>query len=86
MATTTTRPGTAATARIAGFVATLRTNGFVIGQRETEDALSLAETVGVMERQPLRWGWRSLLAPAPKIGCGLTICSTAIGCRPISRE
>jgi uncharacterized protein with von Willebrand factor type A (vWA) domain len=61
MATTTTRPGTAATARIAGFVATLRTNGFVIGQRETEDALSLAETVGVMERQPLRWGWRSLL-------------------------
>ncbi|MCB8883131.1 VWA domain-containing protein [Acidisoma cellulosilytica] len=61
MAAFATTPGAAATARIAGFVATLRSNGFVIGQRETEDALSLAGSVGIMERQPLRWGWRSLL-------------------------
>jgi uncharacterized protein len=57
----TARPGVTAAARIAGFVATLRCNGFVIGQREMTDALSLAETVGILETQPLRWGWRSLL-------------------------
>ncbi|MBW4022352.1 MAG: VWA domain-containing protein [Proteobacteria bacterium] len=54
-------PGAAATARIAGFVSTLRENGFVIGVRENEDALILAETVGLAAKQPLRWGWRSLL-------------------------
>lgn len=54
-------PGAAATIRIAGFVATLRENGFLIGIREQADALRLAEVVGVTEKQPLRWGWRSLL-------------------------
>jgi uncharacterized protein len=61
MESMTLAPGTAATARIAGFVATLRENGFVIGIRENEDALTLAATVGIAQQQPLRWGWRSLL-------------------------
>lgn len=61
MPSLTASPGAAATARIAGFVATLRENGFLIGLKEREDALLLAETVGIMEKQPLRWGWRSLL-------------------------
>ncbi|HTI00580.1 MAG TPA: VWA domain-containing protein [Acidisoma sp.] len=56
-----TPPGAIATIRIAGFVATLRENGFLIGIQEQADALRLAETVGVTEKQPLRWGWRSLL-------------------------
>ena len=51
----------AVAARIAGFVSTLRQNGFVIGLGEQADALVLAETVGLAARQPLRWGWRSLL-------------------------
>jgi uncharacterized protein with von Willebrand factor type A (vWA) domain len=54
-------PGAAATARIAGFVSTLRANGFLIGVQEKEDALIVAETLGLAEKQPLRWGWRSLL-------------------------
>jgi uncharacterized protein with von Willebrand factor type A (vWA) domain len=53
--------GTVATTRIAGFVATLRANGFIIGVRENEDALTLATVAGIMNEQPLRWGWRSLL-------------------------
>ena len=53
--------GSAATARIAGFVMALRANGYVIGIREHEDALTLAATVGLAAKQPLRWGWRSLL-------------------------
>jgi uncharacterized protein len=57
----TTDPGAAVTARITGFVSALRENGFLIGVREKEDALILAERVGLTERQPLRWGWRSLL-------------------------
>jgi uncharacterized protein with von Willebrand factor type A (vWA) domain len=54
-------PGSAVIARIEGFVMALRANGFVIGLREAADALALAATVGLAEKQPLRWGWRSLL-------------------------
>ncbi|WP_284946356.1 vWA domain-containing protein [Acidisoma cladoniae] len=61
MALTVTEAGTAATIRMAGFVATLRSNGFVIGIRENEDAVALATVTGIMDEQPLRWGWRSLL-------------------------
>ncbi len=39
----------------------LRANGFIIGLRETADALTIADTLGLAEKQPLRWGWRSLL-------------------------
>jgi uncharacterized protein with von Willebrand factor type A (vWA) domain len=54
-------PGLAVTARIEGFVMALRANGYLIGTRETADALALAATAGLAEKQPLRWGWRSLL-------------------------
>jgi uncharacterized protein len=54
-------PGPVAATRIAGFVMALRANGFVIGLHEHEDALVLAATVGLAEKQLLRWGWRSLL-------------------------
>ena len=53
--------GRVAATRIAGFVASLRSNGFVIGIRENQDALALAEMIGVGRKDPLRWGWRSLL-------------------------
>ncbi|GAB0113146.1 vWA domain-containing protein [Acidisoma sp. C75] len=53
--------GAALAARITGFVGTLRANGFLVGMQEQADALRLAAAIGVMEKQPLRWGWRSLL-------------------------
>jgi uncharacterized protein with von Willebrand factor type A (vWA) domain len=58
-------PGPAVLARIEGFVMALRANGFIIGLREAADALTLAATVGLAEKQPLRWGWRSLLCTRP---------------------
>lgn len=54
-------PAAVLATRIAGFVGTLRENGFQIGIQEQADAQRLAERVGLLERQPLRWGWRSLL-------------------------
>lgn len=53
--------GAAVSARITGFVARLRENGFLVGIQEQADALRLTKAVGLMEKQPLRWGWRSLL-------------------------
>ena len=47
--------------RIAAFVGTIRANGFPIGVGETTDALRVAQTTGIMARDPLFWGWRSLL-------------------------
>jgi uncharacterized protein with von Willebrand factor type A (vWA) domain len=55
----------ALTARITGFVATMRANGFPIGIGEAEDALRVAEATGILEREPLRWGWRGLLCARP---------------------
>jgi uncharacterized protein with von Willebrand factor type A (vWA) domain len=52
-------------ARITGFVATMRANGFPVGIGEAQDALRIAAVVGVLEREPLRWGWRSLLCARP---------------------
>ncbi len=52
-------------ARITGFVATMRANGFPVGIGEAQDALRVAAVVGVLEREPLRWGWRSLLCARP---------------------
>lgn len=48
-------------ARIAGFVSMLRANGFQIGVEEGLDALDTAARLGVLERDALRAGWRSLL-------------------------
>jgi len=48
-------------ARIAGFVSTLRANGFPIGVEEGLDALATAARIGVLERDAVRAGWRSLL-------------------------
>lgn len=52
---------TAIAARITGFVETVRANGFTVGVREAEDALQVAEAVGVLMREKLRFGWRGLL-------------------------
>jgi uncharacterized protein with von Willebrand factor type A (vWA) domain len=52
----------ALTARVAGFVATLRANGFALGHAEQFDALRTAERLGLVEREPLKLAWRSLLA------------------------
>jgi len=49
------------TAKITGFVATIRENGFAVGINESEDALRIAETIGIMARTPLRDAWRGLL-------------------------
>jgi uncharacterized protein with von Willebrand factor type A (vWA) domain len=51
----------ALTARITAFVGTIRANGFTAGLSEAQDALKVAETLGVLAREPLRLGWRSLL-------------------------
>ncbi|MGB8840618.1 MAG: hypothetical protein WCC64_06075, partial [Aliidongia sp.] len=56
---------TALAARITGFVATMRANGFPVGIGEAEDALRVAEATGILERDPLRWGWRGLLCARP---------------------
>jgi uncharacterized protein len=48
-------------AKITGFVATIRANGFAVGISEAEDALKVAEAIGIMSREPLRLGWRGLL-------------------------
>jgi uncharacterized protein with von Willebrand factor type A (vWA) domain len=48
-------------AKITGFVETIRANGFTVGLNEAQDALSVAETLGVLAREPLRMGWRGLL-------------------------
>ncbi len=51
----------AVAARITGFVATMRANGFTVGISETVDALRVADAMGVMQHESLRWGWRGLL-------------------------
>lgn len=48
-------------AKITGFVATIRTNGFTVGISETEDAMKVAEAIGIMSPESLRLGWRGLL-------------------------
>jgi uncharacterized protein with von Willebrand factor type A (vWA) domain len=48
-------------ARITGFVGTIRANGYPVGIGEVEDALRVAESTGLMKREALFWGWRSLL-------------------------
>lgn len=47
--------------RIMGFVRLLRTNDYRVGIQEELDALKVAQHCGVMDRQRLRWGLRSLL-------------------------
>ncbi|WP_455378743.1 vWA domain-containing protein [Petrachloros mirabilis] len=44
-----------------GFVRTLRGQGYPVGIREELDALRVAECCGLLDRQRLRWGLRSLL-------------------------
>jgi len=48
-------------AKITGFVATMRENGFAVGITESEDALHVAERLGVLSHTALRDGWRGLL-------------------------
>lgn len=48
-------------ARLAGFAGFLRANGFSVGGADAAEVLRLAQRVGVLDSQPLRWSLQALL-------------------------
>ena len=59
--TATVEPGTAIASRLAGFAGFLRSNGFNVGGGDGPQILSIAERVGILDRQVLRWSLKALL-------------------------
>ncbi len=54
-------PAAALTARLAGFAGFLKANGFNVGGGDGAQILAIAERVGVLDRQVLRWSLKALL-------------------------
>ena len=54
-------PAAAVTARLAGFAGFLKANGFNIGGGDGTQILAIAERVGILDRQVLRWSLKALL-------------------------
>lgn len=49
------------TARLAGFAGFLKANGFNVGGGDATQILAIAERVGILDRQVLRWSLKALL-------------------------
>ena len=54
-------PAAAVTARLAGFAGFLKGNGFNVGGGDGTQILAIAERVGILDRQVLRWSLKALL-------------------------
>ena len=57
----TAEPAAAVTARLAGFAGFLKANGFNVGGGDGTQILAIAERVGILDRQVLRWSLKALL-------------------------
>lgn len=57
----TVEPAAAVTARLAGFAGFLKGNGFNVGGGDATQILAIAERVGILDRQVLRWSLKALL-------------------------